>query len=232
MKWLYLCLFSLLLPFASPAQVIIPGRFSSDITTTLIRNWRVDFETAYCIYKWHYEDNIIVVDSISSPFLGKTDKSVRAYCGSYPTLHTHPSRYCAPSQADIDEIKDFEVIQCDIQGFVFFKRQVLGYSAHNTWVYAGVLSIGLVANGVFRYDVDGGNYPNSWYTEKVAAHFGLSSMLTFAAINTRVNPWIAACMTCGAGVAYEFTQGYINGKDIVANCSGAFLTVLWIKLTK
>lgn len=231
---------------------ILPGDIEYPTRITLVSNWGdVDHEIGYCITNWHYDSTtysasvfdtltpakVIMIDSVGPKIIGKKG-SVIVSCAKNgtPILHTHINRMCAPSNADsimsLTNHHPFDVIQCDADAFVFFHVNVpqYSYSSNNAMIY-GALSVGvLFANEVWQFDTDVGGYPNKWYIEKQGLHFAIASTLTFAASAAHVNPWIAAGITCGSGAVYEKTQGYVNSKDIIADCSGAFITAAFVKL--
>ena len=226
-----LLLLALFIPVPVFSQILLSGYVSNKARYTLVSEWRIDREVGYCIEAYHKDSIFIVVDKVSQPFYGLAH-SVKVYCGSFPLLHSHSGRICAPSTNDLNQEGEFGVIQCDVDGFVFFSTARPQYSAQNAFIYGGLAAGFLISNAFLQFDTDNGNYPNKWYVSKQGLHFTIASTLVFAASSAHVNPWIAAGITCGGGYMYEITQGFINKKDAIANCAGAFITSLWINAFK
>ena len=78
------------------------------------------------------------------------------------------------------------------------------------------------SNAIWQWDTDDGNYPNTFYPEKFLAHAGSAFVLTEVAIGIGVKPITAVAITSGAGIAFEITQGHVNGYDVAADITGAF----------
>jgi hypothetical protein len=89
--------------------------------------------------------------------------------------------------------------------------------------YAAALATGDVVNAAFRIDRDNGGYVDSWTTVDKQEHFFIAWWLTDRAAELHVRPITAASITCLGAVGFEFSQGHVSKKDIVASCSGAFL---------
>ena len=231
---------------------VLSGDIAYPTRLTLISGWGdIDHEVGYCVTKWHYDDSsytasmtdsltpirVIKIDSVGPKKIGKNG-SIVIVCPikGTPFIHTHINRMCAPSRADSSNAirlnHPFDVIQCDADAFIFYKVYVpqSQYSTRNAFIYAGLSTSVLIANSIWHFDTDVGGYPDKWYISKQGLHFTIASTITFAASAAHVNPWVAAGITCASGAAYEKTQGYVNSKDIIADCSGAFITAAFVKI--
>jgi hypothetical protein len=252
MKYLVLLLMLFTSGLSAQSVNVLAGDIDFPARLTLVSGWGdIDHEVGYCITKWHYDDTtysastfdsssakVITIDSIGPKIKG-VNGAIIITCKQKgtPFIHTHNNRMCAPSRADsltaLHNNHIFDVIQCDADAFVFYHVNAVNqsrYSTTNAWIY-GWLSAGvLFANEVWQFDTDKGGYPNVWYISKQGLHFTIASTLTFAASAAHVNPWVAASITCASGAVYEKTQGYVNSKDIIADCSGAFITAAFVKI--
>jgi hypothetical protein len=96
--------------------------------------------------------------------------------------------------------------------------------------YAG-LGAGAVATAVFHVDPDSGGYPDGWTTATdfpdKAVHALAAWAITGVGIDLGARPRYAAIAVCGAGVAFEFAQGYVSVYDIAADCAGAIGAATW-----
>lgn len=96
-----------------------------------------------------------------------------------------------------------------------------------TATYLALLSAGVAANAAFPISRDPGTLPDVWLGRDKAIHAVSAFALTESAIVAGVKPGVAALGACAAGAAIEVTQGYISGRDMVANCVGAGGAYLW-----
>ena len=98
-------------------------------------------------------------------------------------------------------------------------------------VFVAGLGAGLVANRFAHLDADPGGYTDSWtnkatYPKKIV-HGTIAFALTSMGVDLKMRPMMSALTVCGAGIAYEYTQGYVSRLDIGADCIGASASALW-----
>lgn len=87
--------------------------------------------------------------------------------------------------------------------------------------FGAALGAGVAANAIWKIDRDPGGYRDVWTTPDKRDHLNSGFFLSSAGMAMGVRPWWAAGLTCAAAVGFEFTQGYVSSKDIIAGCAGA-----------
>lgn len=96
--------------------------------------------------------------------------------------------------------------------------------------FAGVAG-GLAANYRIKLDKDPGGYTDAWTTSSMFPDKGVHGLAAFAltsvGVDLGVRPWTSAMTICAAGIAFEYTQGYVSRYDIGADCIGASGAALW-----
>jgi hypothetical protein len=101
-------------------------------------------------------------------------------------------------------------------------------------VFFAGLAGGLAANARIKLDQDPGGYTDSWRTSSMFPDKGVHGLAAFAltsvGVDLGVKPWTSAMTICAAGVAFEYTQGYVSRYDIGADCIGASGAALWRSL--
>jgi hypothetical protein len=89
----------------------------------------------------------------------------------------------------------------------------------------------LAANYRMKLDQDPGGYTDAWTTSSMFPDKGVHGLAAFAltsvGVDLGVRPWTSAMTICAAGVAFEYTQGYVSRYDIGADCIGASGAALW-----
>lgn len=89
----------------------------------------------------------------------------------------------------------------------------------------------LAANYRMKLDTDPGGYSDGWTTSSMFPDKGVHGLAAFAltsvGVDLGVRPWTSAMTTCAAGIAFEYTQGYVSRYDIGADCIGASGAALW-----
>jgi uncharacterized protein YfiM (DUF2279 family) len=103
-----------------------------------------------------------------------------------------------------------------------------------------VYGAGLLANAVLRLDRDPcasgarvcfrATYRDVWSTPDKRQHFAAGYYLANGALWVGTTRRQAFALACGTGIGFEFTQGYVSGKDIAADCAGALasVTLSWL----
>ena len=73
--------------------------------------------------------------------------------------------------------------------------------------------------------------PDGWTTATdfpdKAVHALAAWAITGVGIDLGARPRYAAIAVCGAGVAFEFAQGYVSVYDTAADCAGAIGAATW-----
>ena len=87
----------------------------------------------------------------------------------------------------------------------------------------------VASNAIWGWDQDHGGYSDVVYPQKQAAHFLSAMVLTQGAIALHVKPVHAVLITTGLGVAFEFSQGHVNGHDIAADALGSIAGALFAR---
>ena len=89
----------------------------------------------------------------------------------------------------------------------------------------------LAANYRMKIDKDPGGYTDAWTTSSMFPDKGVHGLAAFAltsvGVDLGVRPWTSAMTICAAGIAFEYTQGYVSRYDIGADCIGASGAALW-----
>ena len=98
-------------------------------------------------------------------------------------------------------------------------------TATSAYILGGFVVV--ASNAVWGWDQDHGGYPDIVYPQKQAAHFLSAMVLTQGAIALHVKPIHAVLITTGLGVAFEFSQGHVNGHDIAADVLGSVAGALF-----
>lgn len=103
-------------------------------------------------------------------------------------------------------------------------------------LYYGALAAGVGGVFEFRVDPDPGGYRDGWRTEAMFPDKGVHALAAFALTSVGVDlgarPFTAAASVCAAGVAFEYSQGYVSRYDIGADCLAATTAALWRKWTE
>ena len=98
-------------------------------------------------------------------------------------------------------------------------------------MFYGGLVAGLAANYRMKLDQDPGGYTDRWTTSSMFPDKGVHGLaaftLTTLGVDLGVKPWKSAMAVCAAGIAFEYTQGYVSRYDIGADCIGASGAALW-----
>ena len=90
-----------------------------------------------------------------------------------------------------------------------------------------MLAAAVAANGIFQLDADFGGYVDRWLSLDKAIHFVIAYVIIIAARAAGVRQAITLGGLLAAAVAFEFTQGYVSWRDIVAGWAGAALAAAW-----
>lgn len=94
-----------------------------------------------------------------------------------------------------------------------------------TLTFAVLSVLALAANAHYGFDKDAGGYSDKFYPSKQGLHALAAFSLCILAVAIGVPLWWALAITIADGVAFEFTQGYVNLHDIAADAVGALLAV-------
>lgn len=91
-------------------------------------------------------------------------------------------------------------------------------------IFAGILGAGLVANSIWRIDVDVGGYKRPNWDRSTISHVGAGALLESFGHSFKVSaPWRVG-LVCATSVLFEFTQGYPDPADAGAGCAGALFS--------
>jgi len=98
---------------------------------------------------------------------------------------------------------------------------VEGRSLAANITYASLLATADLSNAWLHIDRDPGGYADVWNTQDKLAHAAMGAVLSMSAIDAGVRaPW-AVAFTCAGAAGFEWSQGYVSRKDIIAGCAGA-----------
>lgn len=75
-------------------------------------------------------------------------------------------------------------------------------------------------------------YADVWSTPDKNIHLLASAALVLAGERAGLSPEQSAGLTLGAGVALEYTQGYVSRRDIAADAAGVLAAYLWIRYVR
>jgi len=98
-------------------------------------------------------------------------------------------------------------------------------------VFFGLMAAGVTAVRAFHLDSDPGGYKDGMRTYTDFPDKGVHALaawaLTNAGVDMKLSPWKSAATVVGAGVGYEFAQGYVSKYDIAADAIGAVSAAAW-----
>lgn len=94
-------------------------------------------------------------------------------------------------------------------------------------VFVGLIMLALVANVVFKLDPDPGGYQDRWLTIDKMIHFAIAYALVIAGRFAGVRQVVVVATVLIAAVAFEFTQGFVSWRDILAGWAGAASAAAW-----
>ena len=94
-------------------------------------------------------------------------------------------------------------------------------------VYLVALAVAVAANAIFKLDADPGGYQDRWLTIDKMIHLAVAYSVVIAGRMLGVRQAIALAGVLAAAVAFEFTQGFVSWRDIVAGWAGALLAAAW-----
>jgi len=87
--------------------------------------------------------------------------------------------------------------------------------------YLTLLASADLSNAWLHIDRDPGGYVDVWNTQDKLAHAAMGAVLSMSAMDAGVRaPW-AVASTCAGAAGFEWSQGYVSRKDIIAGCAGA-----------
>lgn len=94
-------------------------------------------------------------------------------------------------------------------------------------IYLLLIGAAVAANGVFQLDADPGGYPDRWLTIDKMIHFAIAYAVVIAGRMFGVRQSVALGGIIVAAVAFEFTQGFVSWRDILAGIAGALVAAAW-----
>ncbi len=94
-------------------------------------------------------------------------------------------------------------------------------------IYLLMLTLGVAANAIFQIDPDIGGYQDRWLTIDKIIHFAIAYAVVIAGRAAGVRQTIVLAGIMLAAVAFEYTQGFVAWRDIVAGFAGALLAAAW-----
>ena len=94
-------------------------------------------------------------------------------------------------------------------------------------VYLGVLAAAIAANAIFKLDPDPGGYQDRWLTIDKLSHFASAYATIIAGRLGGARQAVVLGGLLVAAVAFEFTQGFVSWRDILAGWAGASFAAAW-----
>ena len=76
-------------------------------------------------------------------------------------------------------------------------------------------------NRVVHFDSDRGGYQDKWFAQDKLLHASLAYVITDACGTLGGRRPVCASIVGLGGVGWEFSQGYVSNRDIIANLLGA-----------
>jgi hypothetical protein len=137
-----------------------------------------------------------------------------------------PTRSCSEPRAAVDAARNADSAAAPERGHPPLSTQRwlvrrTGRVIRADAAYLGVLATADLGNAWLRIDRDPGGYSDVWNTQDKLAHAAMGALLAESAIEAGVRPPWAVALTCAGAVGFEFSQGYVSRKDIIAGCGGA-----------
>jgi hypothetical protein len=94
-------------------------------------------------------------------------------------------------------------------------------------IYLLLLAAAVTANAVFQLDPDPGGYQDRWLTIDKMVHFAVAYAVVIAGRMAGVRQSIVLGGITAAAVAFEYTQGFVAWRDIIAGWAGAGTAAMW-----
>lgn len=94
-------------------------------------------------------------------------------------------------------------------------------------IYLGVLVVALAANAIFKLDPDVGGYQDRWLTIDKLVHFAIAYAIVILGRLAGARQAVVLGGLLLAAVLFEYTQGFVSWRDIVAGWAGAFFAAAW-----
>jgi hypothetical protein len=93
--------------------------------------------------------------------------------------------------------------------------------------YIALAALAIAANGIFKLDPDIGGYQDRWLTIDKMVHFAIAYAVVIAGRLFGARQAVVVATVIVGAVAFEFTQGFVSWRDILAGWAGAASAAAW-----
>ena len=94
-------------------------------------------------------------------------------------------------------------------------------------VFLLLLAAAVASNAIFQLDPDNGGYADRWLTLDKMVHFAFAYAVVIAGRLVGIRQSVVLGGVALAAVAFEYTQGFVSYRDIIASWAGAATAGAW-----